>query len=184
MGSRRHAMHEKLSIELIDKPTPEILHTLHEIDVSAHSDPWSYDSLEACFTDNTRCFGLFINRELVGFSIISLVCDESELYTIGIKRQYQGLGFGHKLLRYTLEQCVAEGALTCYLEVRVSNEVAKYLYDLYGFTITGTRKKYYAATSKHPAEDAYTMACDLSIYNDGTLKFDESGKPILSSFGV
>lgn len=178
MGSKRHATQDKLSVELIEKPDPQIMEKLLEVEASAHIDPWTYDALEASFTDNTRCLGLYLNRELIGFSIICFVVDESELYTIGIKRQYQGLGYGHKLMKATMRRCIEEGAATCYLEVRVSNEVAKHLYDTYGFTTTGRRKNYYSATSDHPAEDAYTMACDLTQFEDGFLEDDYKPEPL------
>ena len=54
------------------------------------------------------------------------------------------------------------GATRCFLEVRVSNEVALHLYDRFGFTITGTRKNYYQGSHGNPPEDAYTMVCDLT----------------------
>ncbi len=175
MGSKRHVSSDKISIELIEKPDDEMMEKLLDVEASAHIDPWTYDSLLASFTDNTRCLGLYLNRELIGFSIICLVWDESELYTIGIKRQYQGFGYGHKLMKATLRRCIEEGAVTCFLEVRVSNDVAKHLYDTYGFATTGRRKNYYSATSDHEAEDAYTMACDLTQFEDGFL--DDEYKP-------
>lgn len=162
MGSRRHALHEKLEFAIIENPDKETMNKLMEIEISAHEDPWTYDSLAACFTNTTRCIGAYLNNELIGFAIVCILFDESELYTIGVTKKYQGLGFGRKLLGKSLEVCKCLGAATCYLEVRVSNQVALYLYDVYGFNITGTRKNYYGATSNHPAEDAYTMACDLT----------------------
>lgn len=162
MGLRKHALKEQLELKIIENPTPEILDQLYQIEINAHESPWSYDSLKDSFTDNTRCIGLYLKRELIGFSVICILFDEAELYTIGIVKKYQGLGFGHKLLLHSLHLARELGAKNCYLEVRVSNQVALYLYDLYGFTITGTRKNYYPATSTSPAENAYTMACDLS----------------------
>lgn len=165
MGSRRNALKEKLSWAIINSPSKDELEQLMQIEISAHEDPWTYDSLLACFTDNCRCIGLYLHDELIGFCIISIICDEAEIYTIGILRKYQGLGFGHKLLVKSLQLCKELGAANCYLEVRVSNEVALYLYDLYGFSITGTRKNYYAANSYHGPEDAYTMACPLTTWS-------------------
>lgn len=172
MGSRRHALKEKLTWDIISEPSKEVVDQLMLIEASAHDDPWTYDSLMECFTDNCRCIGIYLNNELIGFCIICIIFDEAEIYTIGILKKYQGLGFGHKLLLKSLQLSKDLGAKNCYLEVRVSNEVALYLYDLYGFQITGTRKNYYAATSEHPAEDAYTMACNLEEIdmNDPFLK--------------
>lgn len=166
MGLRKNALKEQLEFKIISNPTQEELEQLYQIEINAHESPWSYDSLQACFTDNTRCIGLYLKQELIGFAFICILYDEAELYTIGIVRKYQGLGFGHKLLLRALHLARELGAANCYLEVRVSNKVALYLYDLYGFTITGTRKNYYPATSTMPAENAYTMACNLANLPD------------------
>lgn len=162
MGSRRHALKEKLTWGIIDKPSPEEIEQLMAVEFSAHYDPWTYDSLLACFTDNCRCVVIYLNKEIIGFCIVSILFEDAEIYTIGILKKYQGLGFGHKLLLKSLQVAKELGAESCFLEVRVSNEIALYLYDFYGFQITGTRKNYYSATSEHPAEDAYTMCCDLT----------------------
>lgn len=172
MGLRKHALKEHLELRVIEQPTPEMLDQLYQVEINAHTSPWSYDSLKDCFTDNTRCIGLFLKNELIGFSFICILFDEAELYTIGIVKKYQGLGFGHKLLLHSLHMARELGAKNCYLEVRVSNQVALYLYDLYGFKITGLRKNYYPATSTMPAENAYTMACDLASIPEIPLEKD------------
>lgn len=170
MGLRKNALKEHLELKLIENPSPETLEQLYQIDINAHQSPWTYDAIRDCFTDNTRCIGLYLKGELIGFSVICIIFDEVELYTIGIIKKYQGLGFGHKLLLHTLHVAKDSGGKQCFLEVRVTNNVALYLYDLYGFTITGTRKNYYPATSTSPAENAYTMVCDLSTIPEETIE--------------
>ena len=177
MGSRRHALKEKLSVAVIEKPDPHAVEQMMQVEISAHSDPWTYDSLMECFTDNCRNIGLYLNNDLIGFCTVCILFDEAEIYTIGILKKYQGLGFGHKLLLRSLQICRELGAERCFLEVRVSNAVALYLYDFYGFAITGTRKNYYSATSEHPAEDAYTMCCDLTtISMDNPFAYQDSNQ--------
>lgn len=166
MGSRRHARLAPLSLRLITNPDNDMLQQLYQVEVSAYEDPWTQDDIASTFTDNTRCLGLFIKDELIGFAIISIVVDDSELYTIGISKKYQGLGFGRKLLLASLKECQKLGAVRCFLEVRVSNDVAFHLYDSYGFSIVGTRKNYYQGSGNNPPEDAYTMVCDLTKLPD------------------
>lgn len=175
MGLRKHALKEHLELKVIEKPTPEILDQLYQVEINAHKSPWTYDAIKDCFTDNTRCIGLFLKNELIGFAVICIIFDEVELYTIGIIKKYQGLGFGHKLLLHSLHLARDLGGKQCFLEVRVSNKVALYLYDLYGFMITGTRKNYYPATSTEPAENAYTMVCDLTKLVDETQESGSTG---------
>lgn len=163
MGIRKHALKDHISMRIITDPDEDTMQALYEVEINAHESPWSYNNLKECFTDNVRVIGLYLKNELIGFSVICILFDEAELYTIGIRKKYQGLGFGHKLLLRSLHTARESGAAKCFLEVRVSNAVALYLYDLYGFEITGTRKNYYPATVSSPAENAYTMSCDLSL---------------------
>ena len=162
MGSRRHARFAPLSLRIITEPTTEVISQLYLVEVSAHQDPWTPDDIASTFSDNTRCIGLYLKEELIGFAIVCVVVDEADLYTIGVSKKYQGLGFGTKLLDASLRECLKMGATRCFLEVRVSNEVALHLYDRFGFTITGTRKNYYQGSHGNPPEDAYTMVCDLT----------------------
>ena len=109
MGVRHHARHEKLSCAFITNTSPELIEQLWQVEVSAHVNPWEPDTLAYFFTQPTmKCIGLYLKQELIGFAIISVVCDEAELYTIGIMKKYQGLGFGHKLLLKTLQLCREE----------------------------------------------------------------------------
>lgn len=162
MGSRHQKRLAPLSLRLISNPDHEVLTQLYQVEVSAHQDPWTLDDIAATFSDNTRCIGLYLKEELIGFAVICIVVDEAELYTIGVCKKYQGLGLGRKLLGATLQECLQLGATRCFLEVRVSNEVALHLYDRYGFTITGTRKNYYQGSGGNPPEDAFTMMSDLT----------------------
>lgn len=162
MGVRHNSLKSKLKFEVITDLNDEILNKLHEIDLTANPSPWSYDDFKSFFDKHTFYLGLFLNKELIGFAIMSLIYTDAELYSISIAHKYQGLGFGHKLLLQALQLAKKRGATKCFLEVRVSNEVALYLYDLYGFVRNGCRKNYYPATSTTPTESAYTMECDLS----------------------
>lgn len=164
MGVRYHSLKSKIKFDLITQEnlTDDILNKLHEIDVSANPSPWSYDDFKSLIDERTFCLGLFLNKDLIGFAIVSIIFTDAELYSISISHKYQGLGFGHKLLLQALHISKQRGATKCFLEVRESNQVALYLYDLYGFVINGTRKNYYPATSTTPTENAYTMECDLT----------------------
>jgi ribosomal-protein-alanine N-acetyltransferase len=57
------------------------------------------------------------------------------------------------LLQFVLDRAAEEGAVRATLEVRRSNEVARRLYERFGFTVAGTRPAYYRA----PVEDALIL---------------------------
>jgi ribosomal-protein-alanine N-acetyltransferase len=79
--------------------------------------------------------------------------DEAHVTTIGVDPNYQGRGLGELLLLCMIDEAVARGAGWLTLEVRVSNTPAQTLYQKYGFTVQGTRKRYYS--DNH--EDALIM---------------------------
>lgn len=161
MGLRQHALQATVTFKELRSFDEALLEQLHAVEVSAHADPWSKEDIAQSMSTFTHCIGLFIDDFLIGFTITSLVVDEGELYTIGINPKYQGLGFGHRLLHMALWHLQQLGARTCFLEVRVSNEVAIHLYDYYGFETQAVRAHYYPATETTPCEDAFVMSCAL-----------------------
>ncbi|MGY5190490.1 UNVERIFIED_CONTAM: GNAT family N-acetyltransferase, partial [Bacillus amyloliquefaciens DSM 7 = ATCC 23350] len=63
---------------------------------------------------------------------------------------YQGRGIGKRMLAELLDH--AKGGTVC-LEVRTDNEAAIKMYESFGFTNVGLRRRYYRASGA----DAYTM---------------------------
>ncbi|HEV7973531.1 ribosomal protein S18-alanine N-acetyltransferase [Amycolatopsis sp.] len=77
---------------------------------------------------------------------------ETSVHTIGVDPDYQRLGIGTALLTALLARADDLQA-PVFLEVRTDNNPAIALYERYGFTRIGLRKRYY-----HPSgADAYTM---------------------------
>ena len=95
-----------------------------------------------------------LDGELVGYAGVSRLGRkppyEFEVHTIGVDKRYQGQGIGRALLDRLLE--IADGG-TVFLEVRTDNAAAIGLYESVGFTVMGTRKRYYRVSGA----DAYTM---------------------------
>lgn len=96
----------------------------------------------------------------VGFAICRVVCDESELLTIGVAPQHRRRGVGAALLRAGMERCLRLGARNMFLEVAVDNLGAQQLYEEHGFERVGLRPDYYQRANGARAS-AYTMRCDL-----------------------
>ncbi len=92
-------------------------------------------------------------NRIVGFAGMWIVCDEAHITTIGVAPEYRGQGLGEWLLVHLIEEAIARHARWLTLEVRVSNEPAQTLYRKYGFSVQGTRKRYYSDDN----EDAYIM---------------------------
>ncbi len=95
---------------------------------------------------------------LAGMAGIWMMVDEAHIVTIAVRNNRKNLGLGEWLLINIIELAVQLRAKYVTLEVRVSNRTAQTLYEKYGFTRAGTRKKYYSDNG----EDALIMTtCEL-----------------------
>ena len=90
---------------------------------------------------------------IIGFAGMWLAFDEAHITTIGVDPEYRGEGLGELLFLAMIDEAIARGANWLTLEVRVSNAPAQALYRKYGFTVHGTRKRYYSDNN----EDALIM---------------------------
>lgn len=154
----------KVQVLEIKGPSEDVIKELFNIEIGVHIDPWTYDSLKACFTnDSAKIFGLFYNEQIIGYSVISLVYEDAELWNIALSSDYQGLGLGRFLLKESINKAKLYNAKNMYLEVRVSNIRALNLYYSIGFVDNGLRKNYYPKKGDREAEDALTMWCDLTL---------------------
>lgn len=90
---------------------------------------------------------------IAGFAGMWVLYDEAHVTTIGISPHQRGKGLGELLLVELFEQAALRNAEWLTLEVRVSNDTAQGLYEKYGFTRQGVRKRYYSDNG----EDAYIM---------------------------
>jgi ribosomal-protein-alanine N-acetyltransferase len=90
---------------------------------------------------------------IVGFAGMWLAFDEAHITTIGVDPPFRGRGLGEVLFLSMVDEAIARGANWLTLEVRVSNTAAQALYRKYGFTVHGTRKRYYSDNN----EDAHIM---------------------------
>ena len=99
------------------------------------------------------------NREyLAGMAGIWMMVDEAHIVTIAVRNNRKNLGLGEWLLINIIELAKQLRAKYVTLEVRVSNKTAQALYEKYGFTRAGTRRKYYSDNG----EDAVIMTtCEL-----------------------
>lgn len=135
----------------------EALDAVHQLEMRAHSHPWSRSLLESGLS-RYHCWGIQTNDQWIGFAIVSVVVGEAELLDFVVSPDYQGQGVGSCFMDWLLEQ-VATLADRFYLEVRASNAPAIALYQNVGFAEVGLRPNYYPAAKGR--EDAVLMAMEL-----------------------
>ena len=88
--------------------------------------------------------------------------DDAQIMTIGVAKEYQKRGIASNLLKTMIENAKSIGAKRMLLEVRVNNNPALKLYEKFGFTKMGLRKRYYMPEGI----DAYTMCAQIDDLDD------------------
>ena len=82
--------------------------------------------------------------KVIGYAGMWIMFDSCDLVNIAISKDYQGKGYGEKLLRFMIKRALQLGIEFMHLEVRVSNLKAYELYRKYDFEEVRIRKGYYS----------------------------------------
>ncbi len=72
--------------------------------------------------------------------------DTADVVLIITDANKRGRGFGTQLLKFALNELRKEGFKNVILEVRADNEIAKHLYNKFGFIPISIRKNYYGTS--------------------------------------
>lgn len=124
--------------------SPEMVEHILPIENVAFSHPWTpgnfADALRSGYTGRVLVQG----ETVLGYFLAMQVLDEVHLLNITVSPLYQKQGLGRRLLDQLQHWCRHTAkARWLWLEVRESNNHARQLYERYGFTQVGARKKYY-----------------------------------------
>jgi ribosomal-protein-alanine N-acetyltransferase len=139
----------------IRKMTLDDLPVVVELDRMSFSLPWPERSFRFELNDNasSRCWVAEMDGRVVGMLVGWLFVDELHVATIATHPEYRRQGIAQKLLAYTLQSAMREGAESSFLEVRAGNIAAQEMYRKFGYEEVGRRKRYY----KDNDEDAILM---------------------------
>ncbi|ART83008.1 ribosomal-protein-alanine N-acetyltransferase [Oceanisphaera profunda] len=145
--------------------TPEDLDAMQHLEQSAHSHPWTRQTLASSFGQRYFTGSLWtadpaagseVESTLVGYFIADGVLDESTLMNICVAPAAQGQGLGRQLLDLYLAACAERGITQHWLEVRASNLKAQALYLSADYQEYSQRPDYYPTATGW--EDAVLMA--------------------------
>lgn len=136
----------------------EDLQKISEIEKQCFSDPWKTAAFEDVCS-HSFCSGILLeeNGEIVGYACVSVLFQTADLLNIAVQQSFRRRGIGQKLLDGVFALIKERGAQECFLEVRVSNQNAKRLYERNGFLPVNVRKGYYP-----DGEDALVMRKEFS----------------------
>ena len=90
-----------------------------------------------------------------GFIVYRIVADEAEIITIGVNPEMRRNGIASAMLGIIENNIKNQGVKKIFLEVALTNEPAKKLYENNGYKTVGLRPKYYDGV------DAIIMQKDL-----------------------
>ncbi|MBE7038053.1 MAG: ribosomal-protein-alanine N-acetyltransferase [Ruminococcaceae bacterium] len=122
-------------------------------------DFWSVDDIISTYkVGNCVIYVAKLGKTIVGYAIITYVCDEVEILRICSVERYRQKGIASKIFDEIFDYCKKHFILYINLDVRVGNEAAVKLYQKLGFDIVGERKGYY---TKYNNENAYLMTKKL-----------------------
>lgn len=114
-----------------------LLAALHE-EAFAGGEVWDTDSFTSLLgLPGTEALVVLKGNEPAGFILTRTVMDETEVLTLAVRPSFRRLGLGKSLV----EQILPKGKI--FLEVSISNNAAKKLYDRCGFIKAGHRRRYY-----------------------------------------
>jgi ribosomal-protein-alanine N-acetyltransferase len=104
-----------------------------------------------------------------------LMMDEAHIATVASHPDWRGCGLGQYIMLGLIEHAIERGAVSSTLEVRVSNVVARTLYEKLGYEPRGLRRRYYedgedALIMTTPALAEPDMQSRLALAREGAIR--------------
>ncbi len=140
--------------DLKESDLPEVV----AIETVSFTMPWS----EALFYNEIHNPGSIlkvarVNGRIAGYICVNQIIDEGHILNLAVHPEFRGTGIASSLIEYVIHYLKEKSCRFIFLEVRISNETAKKMYEKFDFEVIGTRKNYYLL----PVEDAVIMTLKL-----------------------
>lgn len=144
----------------ISEMTIDDLPDVHRIERHSYATPWSYQTFVSELDNNDCGYYLVVRNqgEIIGYIGMWIILNEGHITNVAVHQDWRGLGVGKKLLTAIESYGQKRGVVKTTLEVRVSNDRAKSLYQKLGYRSYGIRPRYYLDNN----EDALIMWKDLT----------------------
>lgn len=142
--------------------TEEMLERVLVIENVAFSHPWTPGNFADALRSGYTARVLMHNDAVLGYFIAMQIVDEVHLLNITVSPLYQRQGLAlHLLDQLQHWSRTSAHAQSLWLEVRESNTRARQLYERYGFSQIGARKKYYPV---HHGERETAILMNLPLW--------------------
>jgi ribosomal-protein-alanine N-acetyltransferase len=123
--------------------------------------PWSWNERRVAHHVRHPDSAVIVARDrqrVVGFAIMEFLDEHAHLSLLAVRPGYRQQGIGSELVQWLQSSARTAGIFDIRLELRAQNRAAQRFYERLGYTIAGSRPRYYAGV-----EDALCMARDLSV---------------------
>lgn len=135
----------------------DIAHVQH-IETLSLENPWSVRLFqEELQSSGSRLWVAEIDGQIQGFACFRICAPECELLRLAVAPSARRAGIGRALLDHACRCLTGDKCVTCFLEVRASNNAARALYEHAGFIHDGRRARYY----NNPVEDAMLYSLNM-----------------------
>jgi len=137
--------------------TEEDLDRVMVIETQSFANPWrrSFFSADISRPDGLCVVAESVEPEILGY-LVAWGRDEVHVANVAVARGWRGQGIGRQLMDRLGRWAAERGAVSLFLEVRLSNAEARKFYAGLGFVPTYLRKGYY-----ENGEDAVVMEKDV-----------------------
>lgn len=130
------------------------------VEQQAYSHPWTRGNFTDAMASGYQIQLLMGDEQILGYFVAMLGVDEAHLLNLTVAPAFQRQGWAQVLLDALALWSRGQGAQWLWLEVRVSNQRARHIYEANGFRRVGERKRYYPSTTTE-REDAVVMSRPL-----------------------
>lgn len=153
--------------------TPDMLPDILALEEACFSSPWTRKMLEAELTNNQFAHFLVARQHdgsttkteptIIGYHCFWIVFEELRLMNLAVRESMRRRGVGGALVTEALRLGLEQAANRAVLEVRASNDPARFLYTRIGFLQISRRPRYYT----NPIEDAVLMEMNPLVISNG-----------------
>ncbi len=152
----RKARRDKVAVAIQPVTSRDQIDQVLAIEEASFSNPWTREMYLAELENPgvSFCYLAYdAEGHSIGFCSFWRVLDELHINNLAVVPGRRRDGVASALLTFVLNEGARQGAKRATLEVRQSNDPARYLYERFGFTVAGIRRGYYT----RPVEDALVL---------------------------
>ena len=133
---------------------------LEQIAYAPYGHCWTRGNFTDAMASGNQIQLLLADEQLLGYFVAMPGVEEAHLLNITVAPAFQRQGWAHVLLDALALWARGQGAQWLWLEVRISNQRAREIYEKHGFRRVGERKRYYPCLGNE-REDAIVMSRPL-----------------------